>query len=93
MHVVGQYCSNILNNIVDYNMNNVMYLLETHVSQTRTNYFTGAFFCLASYNWSSTGSKNHPSEYLVDLLTYLRVTFLTFTNLPVSMVGVIIRTK
>ena len=41
---------------------------------------------LATYNWSTSGSKNHPSEYLVDLLTYLRVTFLTFTNLPVSMI-------
>lgn len=41
-----------------------------------------AFLDLATYNWSTSGSKNHPSEYLVDLLTYLRVTFLTFTNLP-----------
>ncbi|XP_046851325.1 exocyst complex component 6B-like [Xenia sp. Carnegie-2017] len=40
------------------------------------------FLDLASYNWSSSRSKNQPSEYLVDLLTYLRVTFLTFTNLP-----------
>ncbi|CAB3985156.1 exocyst complex component 6B-like, partial [Paramuricea clavata] len=40
------------------------------------------FLDLATYNWSTSGSKNHPSEYLVDLLTYLRVTFLTFTNLP-----------
>ncbi|XP_028391174.1 exocyst complex component 6B-like [Dendronephthya gigantea] len=40
------------------------------------------FLDLASYNWTASGSKNHASEYLVDLLTYLNVTFLTFTNLP-----------
>lgn len=45
------------------------------------------FLQLADYDWMSAaqGSGNlTASDYLVDLITFLRSTFSVFTNLPVS---------
>ena len=42
------------------------------------------FFELASYDWMMHEPKTHASGYIIDLIAFLRATFLSFTNLPVS---------
>eukprot|EP01137_Pigoraptor_chileana_P019950 Opistho-2@81683 len=37
------------------------------------------FFTLASYNWTATKGEDSPSEYMVDLITFLRTTFGTLS--------------
>jgi len=40
------------------------------------------FFDLANYHWTPSSKRSQPSEYLVDLIAYLKGAFITFDSLP-----------
>lgn len=42
------------------------------------------FFDLANYHWTPSSKRSQPSEYLVDLIAYLKGAFITFDSLPVN---------
>ena len=40
--------------------------------------------CTASYDWMQSEIGDNPSGYMLDLVAFLKGTFKSFTNLPVS---------
>ena len=41
-------------------------------------------YVTASYDWLLPEAKGHASGYVIDLVAFLQSTFMSFTNLPVS---------
>ena len=71
------------------------WLLKFHISQdarhaaeeeiyTNLNQKIDQFLQLADYDWMTGDLGNKASDYLVDLIAFLRSTFAVFTHLPVS---------
>lgn len=51
---------------------------------TNLNQKIDQFLQLADYDWMTGDLGNKASDYLVDLIAFLRSTFAVFTHLPVS---------
>lgn len=51
---------------------------------TNLNQKIDQFLQLADYDWMTGDLDNKASDYLVDLIAFLRSTFAVFTHLPVS---------
>lgn len=71
------------------------WVLKFHISQdarhaaeeeiyTNLNQKIDQFLQLADYDWMTGDLGNKASDYLVDLIAFLRSTFAVFTHLPVS---------
>lgn len=52
---------------------------------TNLNQKIDQFLQLADYDWMAVEAGSKASDYLVDLIAFLRSTFAVFTHLPVSM--------
>lgn len=74
---------------------NSEWFLKFHISQdarhaaeeeiyTNLNQKIDQFLQLADYDWMTGDLGNKASDYLVDLIAFLRSTFAVFTHLPVS---------
>ena len=48
------------------------------------------YMLIASYDWLISESSGAASDYIRDLMDFLRCTFLSFTNLPVSILRVML---
>ena len=48
--------------------------------------YTVRLFVTANYDWMLPEARGHASGYVADLVAFLDATFMSFTNLPVSVV-------
>lgn len=59
-------------------------MVTLHVSCTILSKFVSFNDFLAEYEWNSSESTGAASDYVTDLIAFLRSTFLSFSHLPVS---------
>ena len=62
---------------------NHMLLLFSAVVTTNMFPIRGSFVFVAEYDWQISEATGVASDYITDMITFLRSTFESFTNLPV----------